>query len=325
MTTALGRGECGGHLTLIFTVEDSNEDPYFQGSRGAGICLVDGVEAIARGEDGEGKLIVNGINSDFDDSLYQDILEELSKEIPEIREYDWELSIRMSLPPSQGFGMSASGAIASAVSIQRAIGVPHEECQRRSLMLAHLVERKRSSGLGDTTALSSGGVERRIVPGSPFSGDLLDHGPGKADSWGASFPVLLSWKEQTGTHTSGYIDRPDWKNKISKAGEVAMDSLGFGDWNMGRWSELIDESKLFSLNSGLTEDSGRSELLDTIDKVILKEGLSDTVTPLLCMLGESVVIVPIDPQNEEDWLSLLIPNLEQKDLSIFASRVGNLN
>ena len=192
-------------------------------------------------------------------------------------------------------------------------------------MLAHLVERKRSSGLGDTTALSSGGVERRIVPGSPFSGDLLDHGPGKADSWGASFPVLLSWKEQTGTHTSGYIDRPDWKNKISKAGEVAMDSLGFGDCNMGRWSELIDESKLFSLNSGLTEDSGRSELLDTIDKVILKEGLSDTVTPLLCMLGESVVIVPIDPQNEEDWLSLLIPNLEQKDLSIFASRVGNLN
>ena len=60
MTTVLGRGQCGGHLTLIFTVEDSHEDPYFQGSRGAGICLVDGVESIARGEDGVGKLIVNG-------------------------------------------------------------------------------------------------------------------------------------------------------------------------------------------------------------------------------------------------------------------------
>tara|TARA_B100000945_G_scaffold321276_1_gene334963 strand:+ start:1069 stop:2046 length:978 start_codon:yes stop_codon:yes gene_type:complete len=324
MTTVLGRGQCGGHLTLIFTVEDSHEDPYFQGSRGAGICLVDGIESIARGEDGVGKLIVNGINSDFDDELYQDILEELSKEIPEIRDYDWELSIRMSLPPSQGFGMSASGAIASAISVQRAIGIPHEECQRRSFMLAHLVERKRSSGLGDTTALSSGGVERRIAPGSPFSGELLDHGPGKAESWGASFPVLLSWKEQTGTHTSGYIDQPDWKNNISKAGEAAMNSLGSGDWNIKRWSELIEESKTFSSNSGLTKDSFRSDLLDIINDVIVKEGLSEVVTPLLCMLGESVVIVPRNPQNEEDWLSLLIPNLEEEGLCIFASRVSNL-
>jgi len=325
MTTVLGRGQCGGHLTLIFTVEDSHEDPYFQGSRGAGICLDDGVESIAKGEVGEGILTVNGINTSFDDSLYHDVLQELIKEIPEIHEYDWELSIRMSLPASQGFGMSASGAIASAISIQRAIGVPHEECLRRSFMLAHLVERRRSSGLGDTTALSSGGVERRIVPGSPFSGKLLDHGPGKANSWGASFPVLLSWKERTGTHTSEYIDQPEWKERISKAGDGAMDSLSLGDWNMERWSELIQESRLFSSYSGLTKDSSRSELLNIIDEVIVKEGLSDSVTPLLCMLGESVVIVPLDPQNQEDWVSRLIPNLEQNQLRTFASRVGTPN
>ena len=57
----------------------------------------------------------------------------------------------------------------------------------------------------------------------------------------------------------------------------------------------------------------------------MKEGLSDSVTPLLCMLGESVVIVPLDPKNQEDWASRLIPNLEQKQLCTFASRVGAQN
>ena len=49
MPTMLGRGECGGHLTLVFTIEDSSDDLLWQGSRGVGICVEDGVEAIAKG------------------------------------------------------------------------------------------------------------------------------------------------------------------------------------------------------------------------------------------------------------------------------------
>ena len=52
MSIVLGRGQCGAHITLLFTIDDSSEDPVYQGSRGAGICLKDGVEAIAKGEDG---------------------------------------------------------------------------------------------------------------------------------------------------------------------------------------------------------------------------------------------------------------------------------
>ena len=50
MSIVLGRGQCGAHITLLFTIDDSSEDPVYQGSRGAGICLKDGVEAIAKGE-----------------------------------------------------------------------------------------------------------------------------------------------------------------------------------------------------------------------------------------------------------------------------------
>ena len=325
MPTALGRGKCGGHITLFFTIEDFADDPVAQGSRGAGLCLKDGVESIAKGEDGEGELVVRFQDVDYDSTMYEDVLEELIREIPEIRSFDWELNIRMSLPASQGFGMSASGAIASAISVQRAMGIPHEECLRRSFLIAHIVERKRSSGLGDTTALSSGGVERRVGAGSPFSGGFLDRGPGISEGWAADSPVLLVWKERTGRHTSKYIDHPEWRVKISEAGASAMEIIGDGNWDSGRWSELIDRSLIFAADSGLEFDASRTEIIGAANEAIGKSGFSGRLSTMLCMLGESVVIVPNDYLDEGDWLSELSSALEGEGFSTFSSSIGALS
>ena len=324
MSIVLGRGQCGAHITLLFTIDDSSEDPVYQGSRGAGICLKDGVEAIAKGEKGSGEMIVRFKNGEYNPRMYQDVLSELVEEIPEIGDLDWELDIIMSLPTSQGFGMSASGAVASSMAIQRAIGIPHEECVRRSFLVAHIVERKRSSGLGDTTALSSGGVERRIAAGSPFSGSLLDHGPGVSQGWSIEIPILISWKEKTGRHTSSYIDSEDWRNKICQAGELAMERIGQGEWDELRWQELIEESLRFSSESGLEMDASRSEIIESVNKAIDSAGFSDSLSAMLCMLGESVVIVPKDPHWEEDWIYKISEELEGNGLSSFSSRVGKL-
>ena len=324
MPTALGRGHCGGHITLFFTIEDMLSDPVAQGSRGAGICLKDGVEAIAKGEDGEGKIIVRFQDGDYTSAMYDDVLEELVGEVPEIGLFDWELNIRMALPASQGFGMSASGAIASAISFQRAIGIPHEECLRRAFLIAHIVERKRSSGLGDTTALSSGGVERRISAGSPFSGDFLDRGPGVAEGWATETPVLLVWNAKTGKHTSKYIDNPDWRAKISDAGSSSMEIIGEGDWDSRRWSELIDQSLIFANDSGLEFDASRSEIIVAANGAIRDSGFSESLSAMLCMLGESVVIVPNDSLDEGEWLGELSSVLEERGFFTFSSRVGSL-
>ncbi len=324
MPTALGRGHCGGHITLFFTIEDMLSDPVAQGSRGAGICLKDGVEAIAKGEDGEGKIIVRFQDGDYTSAMYDDVLEELVGEVPEIGLFDWELNIRMALPASQGFGMSASGAIASAISFQRAIGIPHEECIRRAFLIAHIVERKRSSGLGDTTALSSGGVERRISAGSPFSGDFLDRGPGVAEGWATETPVLLVWNAKTGKHTSKYIDNPDWRAKISDAGSSSMEIIGEGDWDSRRWSELIDQSLIFANDSGLEFDASRSEIIVAANGAIRDSGFSESLSAMLCMLGESVVIVPNDSLDGGEWLGELSSVLEERGFFTFSSRVGSL-
>ena len=324
MTTALGRGQCGGHITLIFTIEDQFEDPVSQGSRGVGLCLEDGVEVIAKGEVGSGILQVIFQNGGYDTSMYDEVLDELVKVIPEIGGFDWELNIRMSLPASQGFGMSASGAIASAISIQRAIGIPHEECLRRSFFIAHIVERNRSSGLGDTTGLASGGVERRLVAGSPFSEGFLVRGPGVSEGWDCSTNVLLAWSESSGKHTSKYIDDSAWKLKISEAGETAMRGIGIGNWDSRRWSEIIEKSVVFASESGLEDDSSRSDIVRTVERAIVESGYYGKVAALLCMLGESVVIVPNDLSDVGDWIDPVANSLRESGLCTFSSRIGSL-
>ncbi len=324
MVTRLGRGHCGAHLTLLFTVEDRSSELESQGSTGAGICLEDGVEAIARGEEGGSSLAVTFQGNKHDSEMYQEVLDELCSEIPEAGELEWELTIMMDLPTSQGFGMSASGAIAAAMSFQRALGIPNEECLRRSFLIAHRVERKRSSGLGDTTALAAGGVERRVVAGSPYSGPLLEIGPGRSHGWSQGTPVLVCWKEETGTPTSRYIDNTRWKERITSAGIEQMSVIGRGEWGPERWSELIECAKSFVEESGLLDDASRSDLLASVNKEISNSDFDGDVTALLCMLGESVVVVPTDANNDEGDLGALSVFLEGSGLATMLSRVGGL-
>ncbi|MDP6662164.1 MAG: hypothetical protein QF760_02235 [Candidatus Thalassarchaeaceae archaeon] len=324
MTTRFGRGQCGAHLTLLFAIDDLALGLEQQGSVGAGLCIEDGTEAIAKGEDGGRSLVVSFLGESYNSTMYDEVLEVLCSVVPEAGELAWELSIKVGLPVSQGFGMSASGAIAAAMAFQRALGIPHEECLRRSFLVAHIVERSRSSGLGDTTALAAGGVERRLVAGSPFSGPGLDNGPGISEGWTLNTPILLSWKSETGVHTSQYIDDPRWKNRISEAGKEQMGKLGVGVWDQSRWSELIESSRCFAEASSLLADSSRSDLLSAVNRTITAANLSEVVCPLLCMLGESVVIVPKDAESDGNFFNLLSEELRVAGLSTFRSRVGPL-
>ena len=73
MTVVMGRGECGSHVTLIFTVDDEDKEIVNQGSLGAGLCLEQGVETIARGIEGD-----FGIDIKFVEGIGRSALYELS-------------------------------------------------------------------------------------------------------------------------------------------------------------------------------------------------------------------------------------------------------
>ena len=324
MTAVLGRGTCGGHVTLLFTVDDLDEDPIKQGSLGAGLCLTDGAEAIARGELGVYSLDVKFLHGNGDAKIFQQVLDLLSEEISVFSDYSWEIAVRNKLPSSQGFGMSAAGAIAAAAAFQRALGLPHEESFRRSLAIAHLVERRNSTGLGDVTALAAGGVERRLKPGSPYSGPDLLNGPGRAEGWTESIPVVLAWRANPGRHTSEYIDDVDWKRSITEAGRKQMLQLSEGTWDNSRWGELLNSAEAFSNQSGLSDDASRSALVDAGKNAILRAGVDSDTSVLLCMLGESIAIVPQN-LSKEIPLDKILSELSKEGLDATLTKIGTLS
>jgi len=279
---------------------------------------------VAYGEDGEFGLTVTFESIEGDSELYEAVLDALAAEVPEVLDVAWGLSVTISLPPAQGFGVSASGAVASAMAFQRAVGLPYEESLRRAYSVAHWVERSRSTGLGDVTALAAGGVERRMEAGSPYHGSDLRNGPGRAEGWSLGTPVVLAWRSGSGKHTSVYIDDSNWKRVISEAGSRQMETLSKGDWTAERWADLIESASSFSHDSGLFEDSSRNELVTMAEAAAASAGAED-VEVMLCMLGESVAIVPVDPTNGGEWIEDVITELDNIGLKGLGTRVGKLS
>ena len=68
--------------------------------------------------------------------------------------------------------------------------------------------------------------------------------------------------------------------------------IGNGEWNNTRWPDLINSAEKFVTNSKLIMDSKRNDLLSECSQIIEECGLEEDIIPLLCMLGQSIAIVP---------------------------------
>ena len=64
--------------------------------------------------------------------------------------------------------------------------------------------------------------------------------------------------------------------------------------------------------------------LNAANDAIEKSGFSENLSALLCMLGESVVIVPKYNFDEQEWLGELSSILEEIGFSTFSSQIGSL-
>lgn len=316
----------GAHVTLAFTVHSDSDEPLEQGSYGVGLCLEAGLSTSCRSDPSTSMgvtVIINGNPSD--DELQREVLLECIKFDQELSKMHHTFDVQSQLPFSQGFGLSAAGALSAARCLLAMSSLPVIEQDSAAWMIAHLVERKLSGGLGDITALHAGGVARRTNPGSPYrinEGNFLA-GPGKSESWESPIPVLAVWRKTKSRHTSEYIDSEEWSSKIRSAGVQSMESLGKGEWNQSRWSQIIHESDNFAETSGLLDDADRRELLNEVKWAL--RSFEPRLSVLLCMLGESVVVVPKDIE-DEGWLEyaeILIHRLT--DLGCLSTRVGRIS
>lgn len=298
----------GGHITLLFSIQSDSNDLDQQGSRGAGICIDKGVEVKTTVKKGIGNVNVYSDMKNISNRIYHLIIEQTSKKFESVNKYDWDFEIKSDLPFGQGFGCSASGALSAVICVLKIIKET-ENLFQNAITIAHRVERIISGGLGDVTALGVGGVELRLEPGLPFAPNN-----GLILGWNAEIPMLLCWKNNEEKHTSEYIDDENWKIKISEAGEQCISKLNEHDWNKRSWSELLEQSKIFSKKSGMLFDSNRKKIIDVINDILKDLKISSFWDVRLCMLGTSAIVLPRD-----------LEKYDKKDLENLFKKLNDLN
>ena len=299
---------CGGHITLLFSIDKSGRLKRNQGSRGAGFSIQHGVEisgSIRNDPECQPSTLMRGIQPDphpvdknplpssvsiidrhgqpfMGQSLYLDYID-ACRHATLVKPWEsFDLHVNLECPTSQGFGMSAAGLMAMGrlLHLLTQRGTPIQFAK-----IAHRIEREHGAGLGDVLGMSVGGIELRLEPGAPGW-------PGHAVSFHADAPLLLVWNDAETRHTSTYIDDPKWQESITKAGEAAVKKLREGTWNAEKWPVLLEQSREFAQSSGMLEEPTRHHVYHSVLNSIVELGMQVKVAVRLCMLGNSVVVLP---------------------------------
>ena len=331
----------GGHITLLFTVEKDGRLLRNQGSRGAGFNVEHGVRAsvleinksvqneqigLSAGaslddkidvEEGDIKVTIFDMDGkEMKDSsvIYLDLVNELRHAKLLEKGDSYSIEVNLDLPTSQGFGMSAAGLVAVAYAFRELTG---RGLAGQYLRLCHRIERVHGSGLGDVLGISAGGVEIRLQAGAPGAS-------GRALGFGCPQNILLAWQPTEKRHTSRYIDDKNWQNKITLAGQNAVNNLKSESWGHSQWSEILKQSRIFAEQSDLLDEPERKHLLGTVREVVRELDLQAKVSIRLCMLGVSLAILPRElskPLSKEE-LDLISGELEKLEIGFKLTKIS---
>jgi len=249
------RAYCPAHITCFFRPSESS-DILAKGSLGAGIRLGSGTFVTLEERIGDTRILLNGVPTDA--KITQDVLKRM---IPEKRV---ELNIETQLPFGQGFGMSASGAIAAALCAAEMSGANRYD----AFKTAHVADIEGGGGLGDVAALMTEAHQPvRIKAGIPPSGSIIDTG--------LSFKRITVAVLGSNMRTSDILRDKGRYDALISAGESAVtDYLK----NVSK-ERLYDISNRFSSSSGV-EQKNTSDAI----KRLKERGIRSA----MCMLGNSI-------------------------------------
>lgn len=254
---------CPGHISCIFQPVPSM-NPVLAGSRGVGIRLNLGSHvSVDERDDGDVRIVLDG------EPASAHITREAVRAIAPDRGFD--IRIDNDLPMGQGFGTSASGALAASICVADIVGVPRV----KALEAAHVAEVTGGGGLGDVTAIVSGGdVPIRMRAGFPPFGSVSTSGI----RFSSLTVAVLGPKVPTGS----VLGSPGMMARIHDASESSMEEFLSNQDADG----LFRASNMFSSGAGL-EGPGVSNALSKLKGRGYRAGM--------CMLGNSVFTdAPVD-------------------------------
>ena len=195
------RAFCPGHITCFFHPVRT-DDVLTTGSRGAGIRLSKGAYVtLEERSDDRVEIVMDGVPTDA--RVTRKVLELIRPG------EGFDVTVENELPVSQGFGMSAAGAIAVAMA---ALGEHSDDCYR----YAHMAEVMEGGGLGDVSAIMCQGHQPvRKVAGLPPTGVVEDTGI----SFDELSLVVLGNKVDTGS----VLDDTERYYRLEYAGMIMME------------------------------------------------------------------------------------------------------
>ncbi|MGF3554633.1 MAG: pantoate kinase [Thermoplasmatota archaeon] len=246
-----------GHISCFFEPVIS-DDMNRAGSRGAGINITLGATSEVFAEKSSTQNIEVFINNKKSSAQVTKLaLKYLIGENP----LHIVVKTYLDLPISQGFGMSAAGAISATFALSKIVGVSINEAIKAS----HFAEVQLRTGLSDVLASCFGGIEIRKSAGLPPWG-LIEHIPG-------NFNLVLCVVGKK-ISTKKVLEGKSKINKIIDYGKYCTKKL----LENPSIENLFHQSLVFTKNTGLAS----KHILEAINAA------NQFGKASMCMLGNSV-------------------------------------
>jgi len=199
-----------GHITGIFYIDDTSENPLNRGSLGAGFSIEQGVttriQTISQNPGPPEFYLNNKVSGDLNVSrqLYDHFSQSLSKRPHQ------QLKIEHTIipPQSSGFGTSGAGALSLSLALNKYFGFPFTTEQASHF--AHIAEIECRTGLGTVIGEYFGGFELRTVPGAPGVGQV------QTFSYPRNLQALFAVRGPS--LTSKALSDPKIRNDVNRAG-----------------------------------------------------------------------------------------------------------
>lgn len=248
---------CPGHVTGFFQICEK-KDLLSTGSRGAGLCLTRGAVSSVRVEDGQKQSVSTYLNGKMSTA---EVTRAAIKDMIGKENVRVTIETVLQLPQSQGFGMSAAGALSASIALADILGRTRQE----AFEAAHIAEIQCKSGLGDVSAIWRGGITIRKKAGLPPIGEVLRIKGTPKVTLAVVGKKLLTKK---------VLADPAKRKSINRGGSRKVDEL----LHEPTIEKLMQLSALFALQSGLAS----RQIIDAMNAAS-KLGMAS-----MAMLGNSV-------------------------------------
>jgi pantoate kinase len=202
------RAFCPGHVTGFFEI-CIGEDILSSGSRGAGLCTSLGATSqveVFESRERRIEVSIDGVRRDAEVTI--GAIDELLGE----RNVSVTVATHLDLPESQGFGMSAAGALSAGIALCDIL----ELDRNAAFEVVHSAEIRNRTGMGDVSAIHRGGVTIRESAGLPPRGRVHRI---------AGKPSVVLAVVGNPLRTAGVLDDPESVSRINKEGGRRVSEL----------------------------------------------------------------------------------------------------